>query len=298
MTIKTPRVIKNASKQSPPAPALKELTNKWRSRIVRHDVEAPDQLLANTKNWRIHPRYQQMAMEGALDVLGWVDEVKVNINTGNVVDGHMRVELAISANEATIPVTYLDLTVEEEELMLATFDPLGALAVTDKQKYAALAGLTAAPDRGLQALIDHQAGRQPIQALSETAFLSSFIATPVPAHASPQGAPHAPEMTPDGVIVNPEVRAQVAAEVAALTGTASTLPVIEADERLPTAAIIQAEQTAAGVTPPNFIEYLKIVFTFTAAQKKGVFERLNAIKQERNLETHGEALCVALGVAL
>ena len=33
----------------------------WRNRIVGHGEEAPDQLLANPKNWRIHPKAQQDA---------------------------------------------------------------------------------------------------------------------------------------------------------------------------------------------------------------------------------------------
>ncbi len=53
----------------------------WRNRIVGTGEEAPDQLLANPGNWRIHPRNQQNALAGALDTVGWVQQVMVNRRT-------------------------------------------------------------------------------------------------------------------------------------------------------------------------------------------------------------------------
>lgn len=74
----------------------------WRNRIVEYGQEAPDQLLANPANWRIHPKSQQDALAGVLDQVGWVQTVIVNRQTGHVVDGHLRVSLAISRNEPSI----------------------------------------------------------------------------------------------------------------------------------------------------------------------------------------------------
>jgi len=70
----------------------------------RSGEEAPDQLLANPANWRIHPKAQQDALAGALDAVGWVQQVLVNRPSGFVVDGHARVALALSRGEATVPV--------------------------------------------------------------------------------------------------------------------------------------------------------------------------------------------------
>ena len=50
-------------------------TAPWRSRIAGSGEEAPDQLLANPSNWRIHPKAQQDALVGALDQVGWVGQV-------------------------------------------------------------------------------------------------------------------------------------------------------------------------------------------------------------------------------
>lgn len=106
----------------------------WKNRIIGYGEEEPDQLLANPKNWRIHPSEQQEGLQGVLDEVGYVQGVIVNRATGFVVDGHMRVALAMRNNQPKIPVTYVDLTPEEEDTILSTFDPIGAMAVTDRVK--------------------------------------------------------------------------------------------------------------------------------------------------------------------
>jgi len=110
----------------------------FKSRIVGHGEEAPDQLLANCKNWRIHPDRQQAALEGVLEEVGWVQSVMVNRKTGNIVDGHLRVMLAMRHGDKTIPVVYVELTRREEDIILATFDPVSALAGLDNEKLAEL----------------------------------------------------------------------------------------------------------------------------------------------------------------
>jgi hypothetical protein len=105
----------------------------WRSRIIGHGEEAPDQLLANPRNWRLHPKGQQDALAGVLSEVGWVQDVIVNRTTGHVVDGHARVSIAISRRELSVPVVYVELSEEEEAKVLATFDPLGAMAGADRE---------------------------------------------------------------------------------------------------------------------------------------------------------------------
>jgi DNA modification methylase len=103
----------------------------WRNRITGHGEESPEQLLANPRNFRIHPKSQQDALQGVLEEVGIVDEVIVNERTGFLVNGHLRVTLAMRTEQPTIPVKYVDLSEAEEALILATFDPISALAVTD-----------------------------------------------------------------------------------------------------------------------------------------------------------------------
>lgn len=106
----------------------------YRNRIIGHGSEDPEQLAANPRNWRIHPKGQEDALAGVLSEVGWVDTVLVNQRTGFVVDGHLRVAHAISKSEASVPVTYVDLSEEEEGIVLATLDPISALASTDYEQ--------------------------------------------------------------------------------------------------------------------------------------------------------------------
>lgn len=103
----------------------------WLNRIVGSGEEAPDQLLANPRNFRRHPKHQQDALRGVLNEVGWVQEVIVNRTTGHLVDGHLRVELALRDGAESVPVKYVELSEAEEALVLATLDPIGALATAD-----------------------------------------------------------------------------------------------------------------------------------------------------------------------
>ena len=133
-------------------------TDRWQNRIVGEDVVDADQLLANPTNWRIHPKHQQAALAGVLDNVGWVQRVIVNQRTGHVIDGHLRASLAISRGEQ-VPVIYVDVDEDEERLILATLDPLAAMAATDAEMLEdLLRGLGDTPlvqdDEGLTALLD------------------------------------------------------------------------------------------------------------------------------------------------
>ena len=46
----------------------------------------------------------------------------------------MRVELALAHREMSVPVAHVDLDDDEERLVLASFDPIGAMAHADEEK--------------------------------------------------------------------------------------------------------------------------------------------------------------------
>ena len=106
----------------------------WQNRIVGSGEEDVDQILFNPHNWRIHPKPQQEALQEVLEKVGWVQQVIINRRTGHLVDGHMRVQLADRNGEKKIPVLYVDLSEEEENIILATLDPISAMAAADKRK--------------------------------------------------------------------------------------------------------------------------------------------------------------------
>lgn len=132
----------------------------WQNRITRTGEANPAALMANPKNWRVHPKAQADALVGMLTEVGWLATVIVNETTGHIVDGHLRVALALRRNETAIPVSYVQLTEAEEALALATFDPIGALAETDRDKMDALLAQVRTDDAGLKALLETMA--QPV----------------------------------------------------------------------------------------------------------------------------------------
>jgi DNA modification methylase len=117
----------------PPLPSIP-----WRSRIVGYGEESPERLLANPFNFRIHTQAQKRALDGVLRAVGIVQNILVNRTTGRMLDGHLRLEMAISDCQPRIPVTYVELTEEEEKLVLATFDPLSAMAGKDEEIFKSL----------------------------------------------------------------------------------------------------------------------------------------------------------------
>jgi DNA modification methylase len=137
----------------------------WRSRIVGHGEIAPSELVPNPRNWRTHPSDQQSALSGALAEVGWVAEVTVNQTTGHVVDGHLRIELALARKEPTVPVTYVELSEDEERLVLASLDPLAAMAEAEASKLAELLEGLALNDAALRALLDDLARDNDLDAL-------------------------------------------------------------------------------------------------------------------------------------
>lgn len=129
------------------------MTN-YKNCITGHGVEPLDGILFNPMNWRIHPGAQQQALEGVLDTVGWVQDVIVNQRTGHLVDGHLRCQVAARNGDKTIPVVYVDLSEEEEALVLATIDPIAAMAATDRSKLDDLLQSVQSDDERVQALID------------------------------------------------------------------------------------------------------------------------------------------------
>src|SRR5215831_5160231 len=126
----------NSSRPRPGSRRMSEAT--WRNRIIGYAEVDPRSLAANPSNWRTHPDHQRLALQGVLSEVGWVAEVLVNQRTGFVVDGHLRVAAALARAESSVPVRYVDIAPEEERLILATLDPITALAGSDSDQLTAL----------------------------------------------------------------------------------------------------------------------------------------------------------------
>lgn len=105
----------------------------WENKIVEYREIAVKELKANPKNWRRHPKTQQEALSGILGEVGVIQNVILNRRTGHLIDGHLRVELAAKEGQKTLPVSVVDLSDEEENLALATLDPVSAMATRDDE---------------------------------------------------------------------------------------------------------------------------------------------------------------------
>lgn len=104
-----------------------------RTRIVGFDPAVPaDQILAHPHNPKRHPGSQREIMRGLMDEVGWVAPMIVNVQTQHLIDGHMRVEEEITRG-GTVPVVYIDVPEADEPTILATFDPIRALAEQDDE---------------------------------------------------------------------------------------------------------------------------------------------------------------------
>ncbi len=76
-------------------------------------------------------------------------------------------ELAISRGEPSVPVAYVELGEDEEQLVLASLDPLAAMATAEKDALAALLAGLETGDAALAAMLaelaDQHGIRRPIQ---------------------------------------------------------------------------------------------------------------------------------------
>jgi ParB-like chromosome segregation protein Spo0J len=97
-------------------------------------VKAGD-LAPNPMNWRTHPKEQADALRGLLVEVGFAGAVLAREQadgTLQLIDGHLRTETV--GHDTEIPVLVLDVTEAEAAKILATYDPLGAMAGADAAK--------------------------------------------------------------------------------------------------------------------------------------------------------------------
>lgn len=100
----------------------------WQSRITRHAEVAPHDLVQNPMNYRVHTQEQDETLTALLQQVGWVDDVIVAEGSNLILDGHLRVAIALREGEPVVPVGYVNLTPDEERLVLATYDQVTRMA--------------------------------------------------------------------------------------------------------------------------------------------------------------------------
>ena len=86
----------------------------------------------NPKNWRTHHVRQRNVLKGILAEVGYADALlarELPDGSLQLIDGHLRAE---TTPNQKVPVLILDLNDAEADKLLATLDPLAALAGTDQ----------------------------------------------------------------------------------------------------------------------------------------------------------------------
>lgn len=143
-------------------PSKHQAPSQWRNRIVGETDVDPATIAPSPYNWRTHPVLQKDAMAGVLRSLGWLQHLVVNQRTNRLIDGHLRLALALEHHEGTVPVLYVDLSEDEEKLALATFDPLTTMAEVNTDALARLLHEVESGDSAVQQLLAQLAEQEGI----------------------------------------------------------------------------------------------------------------------------------------
>src|ERR1019366_8114597 len=116
------------------------------------------ELQPNPKNYRRHPKEQSAAMRGLLNEIGYAGAVLAReLPDGRLqlIDGHLRIE---TTPKATVPVLVLDVTEDEADKILLTFDPVSAMALAEKAPMEALLATVRTEDKAIAAMLERVAG--------------------------------------------------------------------------------------------------------------------------------------------
>lgn len=128
-----------------PQPATME---RFRDRVRDFRRVPASELKPHPGNWRRHPEAQREAFAGLLAEVGFAGAIltrECEDGTLQIIDGHLRAE---ELTDSLVPVLVTDLSADEADILLASFDPISALATTDAEKLEGLlAGLRVRDDR-------------------------------------------------------------------------------------------------------------------------------------------------------
>jgi DNA modification methylase len=130
-------------------------TSIWENRIVDHGVAPASTFTAHELNPHKHPAKQRRSIRGSLNAVGWVKPVVVSKRSGKMLDGHARIEEALDLGPNTpIPFVTVDVSEDEERLILIELDATTGQAQYDVEMLQKLMATTPAPNPELRSLYE------------------------------------------------------------------------------------------------------------------------------------------------
>jgi hypothetical protein len=124
-------------------------------------------LVPHEKNWRTHPDFQSRALRDLLKEIGFAGAILAReLPDGRlgVIDGHLRIE-TMGKREVGVLVT--DLTAEEAEKVLLTYDPIASMATADQARLEALMASVHTDSPAIAAMLEKFAGEAAWQMLNQ-----------------------------------------------------------------------------------------------------------------------------------
>lgn len=116
------------------------------------------ELIPNPRNWRTHPEKQRNAIQGVLAEIGYADALLAReMPDGSLMllDGHLRAE---TTPNQEVPVLILDLDDAEADKLLATLDPISAMAGKNEELFADLISEMETSSQAVQELLSETLG--------------------------------------------------------------------------------------------------------------------------------------------
>jgi len=118
---------------------------------LRLEYLDPADLDSNPANWRTHPQKQVASLQAAMAEVGWAGALLYNERTKRLIDGHAR--KGLFAGKGKVPVLIGSWDEATEKKILATLDPLAAMAETEAAKLADLLREVNTGDEDLAAML-------------------------------------------------------------------------------------------------------------------------------------------------
>jgi DNA modification methylase len=136
-----------------------------KDRIVELIRVRAGELEDSPDNWRTHGTQQREVLRGLLEDIGYADALLARREGDRLIliDGHLRKRLS---KDQAVPVLVLDVDEREADLLLATLDPVAALAGSNAEALESLLGRIEVTDEAIADLLEHLARDAGIGALA------------------------------------------------------------------------------------------------------------------------------------